>query len=92
MTDAGLRVEASGGSWRISGPGDEAPGLVNAFLAHLADRNYSPRTVRAYAFDLLHFCRWLASEGARRYGSRLSESTAVDGAPTISATVANRSV
>jgi len=63
MTEAGLKVEASGGNWRISGLGDEAPGLVNAFLAHLADRNYSPRTVRAYAFDLLHFCRWLASEG-----------------------------
>ncbi len=63
MTDAGLKVEASGGSWRISGPGNEAPDLVNAFLAHLADRNYSPRTVRAYAFDLLHFCRWLVSEG-----------------------------
>ena len=63
MTDAGLKVETSGGNWRISGPGGEALGLVNAFLAHLADRNYSPRTVRAYAFDLLHFCRWLASEG-----------------------------
>src|SRR5215467_10378295 len=27
-----------------------------------ADSGYSPRTVRAYAFDLLHFARWLAEE------------------------------
>ena len=38
-------------------------GLLNEFLAHLADRNYSPRTRRAYAFDLLHFARWLLDEG-----------------------------
>jgi site-specific recombinase XerD len=37
--------------------------LVNDFLGYLADRNYSPRTVRAYAFDLLHFARWLSAEG-----------------------------
>jgi len=29
----------------------------------VADRGYSARTVRAYAFDLLHFARWLAGEG-----------------------------
>jgi hypothetical protein len=28
----------------------------------LADRGYSPQTVRAYAFDLLAFARWLAAE------------------------------
>ena len=38
-------------------------GLLNEFLAHLGDRNYSPRTLRAYAFDLLHFARWLLDEG-----------------------------
>lgn len=27
------------------------------------DRAYSPRTVEAYAFDLLSFCRWLIEEG-----------------------------
>jgi len=36
--------------------------LVNEYLGYLADRNYSPRTVRAYGFDLLAFCRWLAGE------------------------------
>jgi len=29
--------------------------LCNDYLAYLADRRYSPATVRAYAFDLLHF-------------------------------------
>ena len=37
-------------------------GLVDAYLEHLADRNYSPMTVRAYGYDLLAFCRWLAAE------------------------------
>lgn len=36
---------------------------MNDYLAYLGDRRYSPRTVRAYAFDLLHFCRWLSAEG-----------------------------
>jgi site-specific recombinase XerD len=48
------------------GAGREGAGeveLVNDFLGYLADRNYSPRTVRAYAFDLLHFARWLSVEG-----------------------------
>lgn len=33
--------------------------LVDEYLGYLADRNYSPRTLRAYD-DLLAFCRWLA--------------------------------
>jgi site-specific recombinase XerD len=37
--------------------------LANAYLGYLADRQYSPRTMRSYAFDLLHFARWLAGEG-----------------------------
>lgn len=36
--------------------------LVNEYLGYLADRNYSPRTGRAYGFDLLAFCRWLMNE------------------------------
>ena len=30
-------------------------------LRYLADRNYSSRTLRAYGYDLLAFCRWLDS-------------------------------
>jgi integrase/recombinase XerD len=33
--------------------------VVNDYLGYLADRNYSPRTVRAYGYDLLAFCRWM---------------------------------
>jgi Phage integrase, N-terminal SAM-like domain len=37
-------------------------GLINDYLGYLADRGYSPQTVRAYAFDLQAFARWLAAE------------------------------
>jgi site-specific recombinase XerD len=59
----GLRVEADGAGWRLAGPGSARFALVNDYLAYLADRRYSPRTVRSYAFDLLHFCRWLVADG-----------------------------
>jgi site-specific recombinase XerD len=61
--DGSLVVAESGGGWQLGGPGAAGFRLVNDYLGYLADRNYSPRTVRAYAFDLLHFCRWLAGEG-----------------------------
>ncbi len=37
---------------------------ANAFLAHLESRACSPATIRAYAFDLLNFGRFLAERGA----------------------------
>ena len=46
-------------AWVLSGPGCEKYALVNEYLGYLADRNYSPRTLRAYGYDLLAFCRWL---------------------------------
>ncbi len=58
-----LRLE--GGTdvaWVLSGPGAEKYTLINQYLGYLADRNYSPRTLRAYGYDLLAFCRWLDSE------------------------------
>lgn len=36
---------------------------VNRFLDHLEARSYSPATVRAYAFDLANFARFLADRG-----------------------------
>ncbi|MFJ2030149.1 tyrosine-type recombinase/integrase [Streptosporangium sp. NPDC087985] len=63
MTDTDLRVEEHGGGWALSGPAMAGLTLVNDYLGYLADRRYSPRTVRAYAFDLLAFCRWLLAEG-----------------------------
>ena len=54
-------AEVRAGRWELTG----AVGLVliNDYLGYVADRGYSARTVRAYAFDLLHFARWLAGEG-----------------------------
>ena len=58
-----LRLERDAdGTWRLAGPPAGEFALVNDYLGYLADRNYSPRTVRAYGFDLLAFCRWLAAE------------------------------
>jgi site-specific recombinase XerD len=57
-----LSVIERGGRWCLSGPRASRFALVDEFLGYLVDRNYSPRTVRAYAFDLLAFCRWLDAE------------------------------
>ena len=60
MTDgARLRLERDGERWQLVGSGAGGVGLVNDYLGYLADRNYSPRTGRAYGHDLLAFCRWL---------------------------------
>jgi len=57
-----LRLEAGTDvAWVLSGPGSGKYALVNDYLGYLADRNYSPRTLRAYGYDLLAFCRWLDS-------------------------------
>src|SRR5215470_7533923 len=64
MPDAdSLKVAGDGGRWRIEGQWDAAGlQLCNGYLGYLADRRYSPASVRAYAFDLLHFARWLSGE------------------------------
>ena len=63
ITDgSSLRLEEREGDWALAGPGSADFMLVNEYLAHLGDRNYSVRTVRAYGFDLLAFCRWLVTE------------------------------
>ncbi|MCL6554159.1 MAG: tyrosine-type recombinase/integrase [Firmicutes bacterium] len=58
-----LRAEERDGRWWLVGETAARWTLVNEFLGYLADRHYSPRTVRAYAFDLLALCRWLDGEG-----------------------------
>jgi Phage integrase, N-terminal SAM-like domain len=65
MVDSDLQVDDSGAGWALSGPAAPRFALVNDFLGYLADRRYSPKTVRAYAFDLLAFCRWLLGEDAQ---------------------------
>src|SRR5271165_3661927 len=54
-------AEVRAGRWELAGAGDLS--LINSFLGYVADWGYSPRTVRAYAFELLHFARWLAADG-----------------------------
>ena len=44
----GLSVDRGVG-WRLAGPESGKFALVNEYLAYLADRRYSPRTVRSYA-------------------------------------------
>lgn len=60
--EAGLRLEERDGGWALAGSAASLFGLVDEYLAHLSDRNYSPKTVRAYGYELLAFCRWLAAE------------------------------
>ena len=60
MTDKEvLRLERRDGEWVLAGEPAARFALVNEYLAHLLDRNYSPATVRSYGYDLLAFCRWL---------------------------------
>lgn len=54
-----LRLEKRDAGWVLTGTVAGRFGLVNEYLAHLLDRNYSPATVRSYGYDLLAFCRWL---------------------------------
>ncbi len=58
-----LRLVQDGERWQVAGTGAESFALVNDYLGYLADRNYSPRTGRAYGYDLLAFCRWLLEQG-----------------------------
>jgi integrase/recombinase XerD len=60
--DCLLRLEQREDGWVLAGPESGRFGLVNEYLSHLADRNYSPKTLRSYGFDLLAFCRWLHAE------------------------------
>ena len=52
----------SAGRWRLDGAGPADLQVINEFLGYVADRGYSPRTERAYAFDLLAFARWLVDQ------------------------------
>ncbi len=59
--EPGLRAELRDGRWQLAGAADGD--LINGYLGYLADRGFSAHTVRAYAFDLLAFARWLDGEG-----------------------------
>lgn len=75
MPDTSLSLERKADDWILAGPDAEPFELINEYLAYLADRNYSPQSVRAYGFALLAFCRWLflsstllPGSGSRSYG------------------------
>jgi hypothetical protein len=51
-------VASTSDGYRVAGPGVDVE-LANQFLAHLGSRAFSPATVRAYAYDLLKFLRFL---------------------------------
>ena len=57
-----LRAVQRGAQWCLDGGGSPDVQVINDYLGYVADRGYSPRTVRAYAFDLLAFARWLLVE------------------------------
>ncbi len=57
-----LRAVQRDGRWRLDGDCLADVQLINEFLGYVADRGYSPRTERAYAFDLLAFGRWLLDQ------------------------------
>lgn len=56
---ATIAVGRGGDGHRLVG-GSELAMLANGFLAHLAWRNFSPATVRGYAYDLANFGTFLA--------------------------------
>ncbi len=57
-------VVASGGHRLAGGVGDDVT-FANRFLHHLGVREFSAATVRAYAYDLLNFLRFLTLCGAK---------------------------
>jgi len=59
----GLSLEERDGGWALAGQVAPQFKLVDEYLGYLTDRNYSPKTVRSYGYDLLAFCRWLLTAG-----------------------------
>jgi len=59
---AGLRLQERGEGWVLVGESAAGFCLVDEYLSHLLDWNYSRATVRAYGYDLLAFCRWLVEQ------------------------------
>jgi len=58
-----VRLERDGDDWQLACVDERLVADANAYLGYLADRNYSPRTIRAYGYGLLAFTRWLHTSG-----------------------------
>jgi Site-specific recombinase XerD len=63
VTDDGVRLTRTGDLWELSCSDTDLVREANQYLGYLADRNYSPRTIRTYGYGLLAFTRWLATVG-----------------------------
>lgn len=58
-------VVRSNASYRLSGSSEASTEEANQFLTAAETRGLSPKTIRAYAFDLLSLYRWLTQCGKR---------------------------
>jgi site-specific recombinase XerD len=58
-----VRLRRDGDDWQLACADERFVAEANSYLGYLADRNYSPRTVRAYGYGLLAFTRWLHASG-----------------------------
>src|SRR5450759_4704474 len=67
---------ASASPYRLLDEQGQEVAWANAFLDAQRVRQLSPRSLRAYAYDLLHFARWL--EDAPRPLAEITESTLLD--------------
>lgn len=63
MDSSDVWLRSSGPGWRLEGVDPALLVEANTYLEYLADRNYSPRTIRTYGYGLQAFCRWLGCVG-----------------------------
>jgi integrase/recombinase XerD len=61
--DVAMLVPDDEQGWRLTCTEQTRVAEPNAYLGYLADRNYSPRTIRAYGYGLLAYTRWLSTVG-----------------------------
>lgn len=66
-----LRLERDGDRWCLAGADVDRLRLVDEYLGHLADCNYSPKTLPACGFDLVVFGRWRLGEDLGSRNRRL---------------------
>src|SRR6516225_7323689 len=71
-----LTVSASSSPYRLLDNEGRELDWVNAFLDAQRLRQLSPRSLRIYAYDLLHFAHWF--EAQHQPLARITESTLVD--------------
>ncbi len=70
-------VAASSSPYRLLDEQGQEIAWANAFLDTQRIRQLSPRSLRAYAYDLLHFARWWLPQPAQPM-SQITESTLLD--------------